>query len=412
VLQRQPTFAGDGKHLPTEVAYATTLGQADAARLRKAGTLSAADRADINAKLRFFQPPAWEAYGKEVKPALSEVTAAKPSGQEPDVEPFTDAQLERMGQVAQVNVLFTQIQALKNDRVKTWTDTATAKEPKPLQYALDLVVAMVGLGMGGVLGMLVSKGIKGEYLKDFVYLAGLEFTDKLAVDLYEHAMTATGDALRKGTLNAVNQRKKSVEAALSSNKDDLIGTYAEAMRLQNIQDTLEQQTEFNMGAKSTYRRGALEAKTLALKIIYDQLFTQPQVFHRELSEGFIRLMDEAHVAKVAEKYGGDKARAWSESSGLHEPGERKGNLLVLAGTPSFSLKDWGNPDFSFTSYYALATGANTKTLMKLANTPVKDPAAVAGLSLLGREPVLPALLRRRPGQSMVHPQPRWGHLSG
>ena len=164
VLQRQPTFAGDGMHLPTDVAYATTLGQADAARLRKAGTLSAADRAGINAKLRFFQPPAWEAYGKEVKPALSEVTAAKPAGQEPDVEPFTDAQLERMGQVAQVNVLFTQIQALKNDRVKTWTDTATAKEPKPLQYALDLVVAMVGLGMGGVLGMLVSKGIKGEYL--------------------------------------------------------------------------------------------------------------------------------------------------------------------------------------------------------------------------------------------------------
>src|SRR5690348_5013885 len=105
----------------------------------------------------------------------------KPAGQEPDVEPFTDAQLERMGQVAQVNVLFTQVQALKNDRVKTWTDTATATEPKPLQYALDLVVAMVALGMGGVLGMLVSKGIKGEYLKDFVYLAGLEFTDKLAV---------------------------------------------------------------------------------------------------------------------------------------------------------------------------------------------------------------------------------------
>lgn len=372
VLRRQPTFTGDGKHAPTDVAYATALGKADAARLRKAGTLSAADRADVNAKLQFFQPPAWQAYGKEVKAALSEVTTAKPAGQEPDVEPFTDAQLERMGQVAQVNVLFAQIQALKNDRVKTWTDTATAKEPKPLAFALDLVVAMVALGMGGVLGMVVSKGIKGEYLKDFVYLAGLEFADKLAVDSYEHAMAATGDALRAGTLNAAHQRNKSVEAALSSDKGDLIGTYAEAMRLQNIQDTLEQQTEFNMGAKSTYRRGALEAKTIALKIIYDQLFTQPQVFHRELSEGFIRLMDEAHVAKVAESYGGDKARAWRESSGLHEPGERKGNLLVLAGTPSFSLKDWGRPDFSFTSYYALATGANTKTLMKLANTPVKD----------------------------------------
>lgn len=371
ILQRQPTFTGDGKHPPTDVAYATALGKADAARLRKAGTLSAADRADINAKLRFFKPPAWEAYGKEVKAALTEVTTAKSADEEPGGEPFTDAQLERMGQVAQVNVLFTQIQALKNDRVKTWTDTATAKEPKPLQYALDLVVAMVALGMGGVLGMLVSKGIKGDYLKDFVYLAGLELTDKLAVDAYEHAMTATGDALRAGTLNAVNQRNKSVEAALSSEKADLIGTYAEAMRLQDIQDTLEQQTAFNMGAKSTFRRGALQSKTLALKI-YDQLFTQPQVFHRELSEGFIRLMDEAHVAKVAEKYGGDKARAWRESSGLHEPGERKGNLLVLAGTPSFSLKDWGNPDFSFTSYYALATGANTKTLMKLANIPVKD----------------------------------------
>ncbi|WP_206530081.1 DUF4157 domain-containing protein [Nordella sp. HKS 07] len=84
-IQRQPddkgeiempmewAFAGDPKRA-TDIRYARSQGKADARRLRKAGTLSTDDRAEINAKMRFFDGKAYDAYVAEVKPALIEVT--------------------------------------------------------------------------------------------------------------------------------------------------------------------------------------------------------------------------------------------------------------------------------------------------------------------------------------------------
>jgi hypothetical protein len=288
-------------------------------------------------------------------------------------EPFTPRQLERMGQAAQVNVLFGDIEKLKDDRILTWRDTANAKEPKPLREALDIAVAMVALGIGGVFGTVIAKGIEGHLMNEFVLLAGLELGDKVIEDSYEYAMREAGEALRRGTVAALPQAGKNVEAALSGDKDDLIGVYAEAMRLQVRAETSVQQEEFNLNAPSTYGAGALLLKRIALKVIYNYLLTQPQVFHRELTEGYIRLMDENHLAAVAnEDYGGDTARAWKEDEGLHDTEERKGNLLVLPEAVSTSLGNYGNPRLGFGNFYALATGANTKTLTKLAGTAVGD----------------------------------------
>lgn len=84
-IQRQPddqgeiempaewAFAYDPKRA-TDIRYARSLGKADAKRLRKAGTLSASDRAEVDAKLRFFEGDAYDVYVGEVKPALIEVT--------------------------------------------------------------------------------------------------------------------------------------------------------------------------------------------------------------------------------------------------------------------------------------------------------------------------------------------------
>jgi hypothetical protein len=301
-------------------------------------------------------------------------------------EPFTPAQLERMGQAAQVNVLFSDIEKLKNDRIGTWRDTANAKEPKPLREALDVAVAMVALGMGGVFGTLVAKGIENHLLNEFVLLAGLELADKVAVDSYEYAMHSAGEALQNGTIAALPHGDANVQAALASDKDDLIGVYAEAMRLQVRSETSIQQENFNLNAATTYGASALLLKRIALKVIYNQLFTQPQVFHRELSEGFIRLMDEDNLARRAERYGGDKARTQREDTSLRDTDERKGNLLVLPEKVSFSLGNYGNPDLGFGNYYALATGANTKTLMKLANTPVKDLPLTLGFRYWVEDP--------------------------
>ena len=277
-----------------------------------------------------------------------------------------------MGQAAQVNNLYDDIEKLKLERLYSWKETAAAKEPKPMREALDIAVAMVALGMGGVVGMYISKGIKGEYLKDFVYLAKLELVDKVIEDSYEYGMHATGEAIEASTMAAVRNRKGTVDAALASDKDDLLGTYAEAMRLEARDETQEQQSQFNLNAKTTYRKGALFVNGLILRIIYNQLRNDPQVFHRELTEGFIRLMDEQYVAKEAKDYGGDKKKAWEKSEDLHEVDERKGNLVVLPEKVSFSLGNYGSPRLNFGNYYAIATGANTKTLSKLAGTPVKD----------------------------------------
>jgi hypothetical protein len=290
-----------------------------------------------------------------------------------DGEPFTDAQLERMGQAAQVNNLYDDIEKLKLERIQSWKDTAAAKEPKPAREVLDMVVAMTALGMGGVFGMWISKGIKHhEYIKDFVYLAGLELVDKAVLDSYEWGMHSTDEAIKASTAAAITGRKHAVDGALAGDKDDLLGTYAEAMRLEARMETQEQRSQFNLNAKQTYRRGALFINGLILRIIYNRLLSDPSVFHRELTEGFIRLMDEQKVAKEAEKRGGDKDKAWKESDDLHEVAERKGNLVVLPQKVSYSLGNWGNPRLDFGNYYAFATGANTKTLMKLAGTPVKD----------------------------------------
>jgi hypothetical protein len=312
------------------------------------------------------------------KVAPAPVTKPGPAGKADatpaDGEPFTDAQLVRMGQATQVNVMFQKIQDLKLERIRSWAKTADLKEPKPLRAALDIAVAMVGLGMGGVFGMAISHGIKGEYLKDFVYLAKLELVDKVAVDGYEYGMREAGQALQDGTVAAYSDgmRKPNVEGALASDFDDLLGVFGEAMRLQVIAETTAQQTAFNFNAASTYKRSGPLLKAIALTVVYLQLFNQPNVFHQELTEGLIRMMDENAVAKKAAKsYGGDTKRAWEKDEGLHESNERKGNLVILPNSIG-SLGRYYRPLFDFDAFHAIATGVNSKTLNKLSGRTIEE----------------------------------------
>jgi hypothetical protein len=57
--------------------YALSEGQKDAARIRKSGKLSSADRQEVNAKLAFFEGEAKEVYLREIKPTLLDVEAAE-----------------------------------------------------------------------------------------------------------------------------------------------------------------------------------------------------------------------------------------------------------------------------------------------------------------------------------------------
>ena len=391
-------FHGDGRHKSDDAGYAATVGQADAVHLRKVGTLSDADRMEINGKLSWFDGKAHDAYEALVKPVLTDLTSGKTETD--DSEPFTDAQLERMGQAVQVNNLIGDFTSLKEKRIATWKSTADAKEPKPARAILDMVVAMVALGMGGVFGEIIAQGIKGKLLNEFVLLAGLELVDKAALDSYEWAMHAARDTFQEGTVKALDGFKDAnLSKALSADSDDLIAVYAEAMSLQAGSEKMTLQSALNRNSKVTYRKGALTLIGLALTILYNQLYSDPKVYHRELTEGFLRMMDEAHVEKVANKgYGGDKARARREDKGLHETDDRKGNLTVLSGHPSYSLGNYWAPALGFASYYALGTGANTKTLMKLANTPVRSLNLTLGFRHWGTDPFYRILY----GGNMVH----------
>lgn len=82
-VQRQPNteiempaewaFAAD-KRKATDVRYAKSLAQADAKRIRKAGSLSASDRGVVTARLQFFEGDAWQTYSDMIRPVLIEAT--------------------------------------------------------------------------------------------------------------------------------------------------------------------------------------------------------------------------------------------------------------------------------------------------------------------------------------------------
>jgi hypothetical protein len=68
-----PTVWVDDERRRNDKRYAQRLGREDAARVRPSAKLRLELRQEINAKLRFFEGDAWEAYGQEVKPALQEL---------------------------------------------------------------------------------------------------------------------------------------------------------------------------------------------------------------------------------------------------------------------------------------------------------------------------------------------------
>lgn len=379
-------YNGDGRHQSNDTGFASAVGRTDAVRLRNVGTLSAVDRMEVNGKLRWFDGKAHNVYEALVRPVLASIFSGK--AQAEDSEPFTDAQRERMGQVAQVNTLFEDFAKLKDTRIAAWKGAAEAKEPKPGRAILDTVVAMVALGMGGVFGEIVAHGIKGKLLNEFVLLAGLEVVDKLSVDSYEWAMDTARDTFQEGTKKGLEEFKEvNLTMALSdSNFDDMIGVYVEAMSLQAQSEKFTLQGAFNSNSKVTYRKGALTLIGVAMRLVFHELWSDPKVYHRELTEGYLRMLDEAHVETVANKnYGGDKARARREDEDLHETDERKGNLILL--TSSEEIGDYWAPRLDFPCFNALGTGANTQTFMKLADTHVRDLKLTLGFRYWGISPL-------------------------
>ena len=94
VVQRTPIGAGEKA---TDTALALRLGKEHAARIRRAGTLSAADRQAVNARLSFFEGDAHRIYLREVTPVLVAVSRPPPTEIEMPPDPASEsaAELER-----------------------------------------------------------------------------------------------------------------------------------------------------------------------------------------------------------------------------------------------------------------------------------------------------------------------------
>ena len=179
-------FRGDGRRRRTDVGYATALGNADAVKLRKAGALSSEQRADINAKRKWFQAPAHAAYVAEIGPALSEVEGIDMSA-EAAADQARTAERARVGQGNQINALLGQIKDLKDLRIDAWEKTARVPTPKPFHSLLEAVIAIVALGFGGVVYGVIDTKLKkfaedDKLLFAFIALSGLE-AGNLADDL-------------------------------------------------------------------------------------------------------------------------------------------------------------------------------------------------------------------------------------
>ena len=61
--------------------------------------------------------------------------------------------------------LFNSIQKIKDKRISVWAKNAEIEDPKPLRTALEVAVAIVGYGMGGVIAGLLTKSLAHGILR-------------------------------------------------------------------------------------------------------------------------------------------------------------------------------------------------------------------------------------------------------
>jgi hypothetical protein len=397
-------FVGDGKHQPNDVSFAIKTAKADAKRLRAAGSLSRSDRLDLNAKMKFFEPPALQAYAREIKPALEDVTREEIDMEQPD--PAKAAlPLDRDGMLRQIPIYMDGIQKVKAARIHTWSKTEESDAAKPSSAALEVALVIVAGGIGGVVGGLLADEVaalvgkdaaKGaehishgghDPLEEFTYLVGLEAADQASEAAFHRAIDGARETLGKGTKAALESRKESVKTALATDPNDgLLECYTEAVTLQSIEEQVQDGLEFNKTA-STLSDVELAGQYVVYKTLYENLMASPDAFLRELTVGYIRLMEEAYLETEDKKFGGDRARTRQAMHKTWGIGWRQpGYLNIEAVGLSEGLGDWGNPNLSI-NLGAAAVDIHTRDLDAILNTPLKDLPLTMRFYFRVRDPI-------------------------
>lgn len=383
-------FHGDGKHRRTDTRYAAQLGSADAARLAAAGSLSSTDQADVNAKLAWFQAGGHDAYLKAVKPTLVQVSRPEIDMSD-DPAVLTANSERRMRLERQIGDWFNVIQKIKHDRIVAWDTNAhiPEHESKLSEEALEAAVAIVSLGLGGVVYGVMEKMLEhklaSHLVKEFVLLAGLEAGDIAAEAAFHKAMTLAQKDIAVGIDSAATKKgiELTTKGALATKGNDLTA-YVEALKLQTIQEEAAQHEEFNTKTAAAQTDQELIEKSAALKLTYEQLLLHPEDYLRQLTIGFIRLQDEIRDAELDKEHGGDRDRTFREDPRARG-GWLKPGVLQVSAPNRFSLGKWESPDLSF-PLHARAGGLNTTSLETLHNAELKDLPLTIGFSFGAKNP--------------------------
>jgi hypothetical protein len=387
-------FRGDGKHRPTDTRYAAGLGQADAVKLRAAGSLSSEARADINAKLAWFQADAHEAYLAKVKPALVAVIR-------PEIDMFDDPAVQmdllekRQDAKRSLQDWYNDIRDLKQDLINNvWKPSASQVPPEGFgRKVLMAAISIVALGMGGVVYSLIEDMFShatDKLLKEFIGLAGLEAGDLAAEKALHWAADAVVANVKAGVAATTQQTalettftEKAFAQLLKNSKGSVLDTYVAAMNLQMHMeaDNVKQQFIASTAGKS-YEE--LLGMIAVQKLSHDQLLTHPDRFLREMTIGYVRMIDEAYIERKLEQHARTRERTYTRDAG--ELFLREGEVNLNIDTPHHSIGVWATPDLSFSGFELVAGGMNTQVLQYLAGFRVAELPVMARFTFFAKNP--------------------------
>jgi hypothetical protein len=387
-------FGGDGKHRPTDARYAADLGKVDAAKLLAAGSLSSEARADINAKLAWFQAGAHEAYLAKVKPALVAVT--RPEIDMSD-DPAVQIDLLEKRQDAKINLRdwYNDIRDLKQDLINNvWKTSASQVPPEGFgRKVLMVVIPIVALGMGGIVYSLIEDMLSHatpKLLREFTSLAGLEAGDLAAEKALHSAANAVAANIKAGVAATTQQTalettftEQAFAQLLKNSKGSVLDAYVAAMNLQMHMEADDVKQKFiESTASKSYEE--LLAMNAAQKLTHDQILAHPDMFLREMTIGYVRMMDEAYIEKKLKKHHRTRERTYTRDAG--EMFLREGEVNLHIDTPHHSIGVWAAPDLSFSGFELVAGGMNTQVLQYLGGARVAKLPVMARFTFYAQNP--------------------------
>lgn len=356
---------GTGKNL--NVAYARRTGKKDAKHLRETHTLSREDQNDVNAKRKWFQGAAREAYLKEITPALDEIAHTPPKA---NAGPPQD----RAALMGQVTLRLNGIQKAKADRIRDWLEVEDASSHDPGLAALEAAITIFSGGVGGVFGGLISRGMAEHSLrKEFVYLVGLEMADLASEAAFKKALTWTQqrfEAAGSGVLELKNQH--AALALTTPNSAGQAKRYARAVELQSIADEQVNGSEF-LKLASELPDGELAFQAHFYEYLWKEISQKPDVFMRELTMGYISLKDAIYIDAPEKASAADitKRREAEFAKNKGERDFRETGTVYLRPTGNGNLGNWGSPNVAL-DFSAPVAGVKKETLAHLVGSKIKD----------------------------------------